>query len=309
MRKRYALNFGLSDVDDKHYGEGLDVRFGSGSASYMATALGELGYTSKVWVDEKATSSRMLNEISNLANQLVEGDSLVLTFCGHMISIVRDWDLPNAQNEDMGWVMFDRVLFHFELWNLVQKFKPGVRIIVISDSCNTGDFGFSRNVRISPVAKTHKKETKEDDSGLPQCFVKFKLAYNLILRDSVDPSQYKVPPAIVIIGSTSRIHSTHPDSDNNHRTDFSLMFQFAFEHVGSSKTLSWKSLHDEIIWQTVHQEIWSDARREANEPNPTVSAIKNSVDPQYNVTRLPLPQWHYYRGYEYTLIDSEYIGK
>jgi len=39
---------------------------------------------------------------------------------------------------DETWVLYDRQLVDDELYKIWSKFKPGVRILVLSDSCHSG---------------------------------------------------------------------------------------------------------------------------------------------------------------------------
>jgi hypothetical protein len=90
-------------------------------------------------LDEKATAEAVTKAIQDAAKQLVKGDLLFLTYSGHG-GQVRD---TNADETDKGrmdetWVLFNRELVDDELYELWGKFKAGVRIVVLSDSCHSG---------------------------------------------------------------------------------------------------------------------------------------------------------------------------
>src|SRR5262249_19382422 len=37
------------------------------------------------------------------------------------------------------WVLYDRMLIDDEIYNALSKFRPGVRVLVVADSCHSGD--------------------------------------------------------------------------------------------------------------------------------------------------------------------------
>ena len=69
--------------------------------------------------------------------QARRGDLFVLCYSGHG-GQVRDPSGEEADWEDETWVLWDRQLLDDELYALWSGFKPGVRILVLSDSCHSG---------------------------------------------------------------------------------------------------------------------------------------------------------------------------
>ena len=52
-------------------------------------------------------------------------------------------DEPDRTDET--WVLFDRQLVDDELYEMWPQFVPGVRILVLSDSCHSGTAGTAKN--------------------------------------------------------------------------------------------------------------------------------------------------------------------
>jgi len=94
---------------------------------------------STLLLSEHATAAAVTAALTDAAKQLAKGDLLFLSYSGHG-GQVRD---TNGDETDKGrmdetWVLFDRQLVDDELYDLWGKFKPGVRILVLSDSCHSG---------------------------------------------------------------------------------------------------------------------------------------------------------------------------
>ena len=65
------------------------------------------------------------------------GDLFLLTYSGHGSQVPdKNGDEPDQLDET--WVLYDRQLVDDELYSLWAKFRPGVRIFVLSDSCHSG---------------------------------------------------------------------------------------------------------------------------------------------------------------------------
>jgi len=96
-----------------------------------------LSYRSKILKDNEATKQNVINYIQNAADNLSADDIFLLTFSGHGY---HNLDLNGDEKDflDEYWCLFDDKLLDDELYRLWQQFKPGVRILVISDSCHSG---------------------------------------------------------------------------------------------------------------------------------------------------------------------------
>lgn len=89
-------------------------------------------------LSEEATFDRVITEIESAAAQLSDGDIFLFTFSGHGTRHGTD-DIDEVDYKDECLVLHDRILvdnvFRRQLW---PKFKAGVRVLAISDSCYGG---------------------------------------------------------------------------------------------------------------------------------------------------------------------------
>lgn len=141
MANGISIHIGLNHVDPKHY-QGWDGALNACVADakdMLALAKKQKFSASASLHDEKATAEAVMGAIQDAAKQLNKGDLLLLTYSGHG-GQVRD---TNGDETDKGrmdetWVLFNRELVDDELYDLFGKFKAGVRILALSDSCHSG---------------------------------------------------------------------------------------------------------------------------------------------------------------------------
>src|SRR5262245_16404945 len=141
MAKGISIHIGLNHVDPKHY-EGWDGKLTACEADAKdMRALGKKqGFTvGAMLLSPRATADAVTAALTSAAKQLGKGDILLLTYSGHG-GQVRDTNGDETDNDRMDetWVLFDRQLVDDELYGLWAKFKPGVRILALSDSCHSG---------------------------------------------------------------------------------------------------------------------------------------------------------------------------
>jgi metacaspase-1 len=139
MARGMSLHIGLNRVDPDQYdgwdGELQACEFDANDMRAIAEANG-FEPTSLLTAD--ATAEAVMGAIERAAGDLDEGDVFLLTYSGH------GGQVPDRDNEgetdrsDETWVAYDRQIVDDELYQLWAKFKPGVRILVLSDSCHSG---------------------------------------------------------------------------------------------------------------------------------------------------------------------------
>jgi hypothetical protein len=95
------------------------------------------GFTATQLLTPKATRARVQSEIERAATTLQSGDIFFLTYSGHG-GQVPDMNDDEPDHTDETWCLFDGQLIDDELYALWPKFRPGVRILVLSDSCHSG---------------------------------------------------------------------------------------------------------------------------------------------------------------------------
>jgi metacaspase-1 len=136
--KGISLNIGLNAVSAAAYA-GWDGPLGACEfdANDMAAIAKTKGMKPTVLLTKKATRDNVLSEVRAAAKALGAGDLFFLTYSGHG-GQVPDVSGDEADKQDETWCLFDGQLIDDELYFELSRFKAGVRILVLSDSCHSG---------------------------------------------------------------------------------------------------------------------------------------------------------------------------
>jgi metacaspase-1 len=133
-----SIHVGLNAVDPDHYqgwdGKLVACEFDANDMEKIAAAK---GFETKKLLTKEATAEALISAVEDAASKLESGDILVQTQSSH------GGQVPDANGDeddrmDETWVLFDRQVVDDELYALWAKFKPGVRIVIFSDSCHSG---------------------------------------------------------------------------------------------------------------------------------------------------------------------------
>lgn len=147
MSKGIWLTIGLNTVNTASYPPGTTIPQLEGcenDATSMAQLLAGLtsydSTASSTLLSSQATRGAILGFISNAAATLQPGDLFVLHYSGHgMQGGVDSNGQPDPSIKDVTcWVLFDGPLASDELFQAWMSFQKGVRILVLSDSCFSG---------------------------------------------------------------------------------------------------------------------------------------------------------------------------
>ncbi len=134
-----SLHVGLNKVDPAHYdkwdGALSACEFDADAMMAVAESRGFEPRTQLL--TEAATAAAVTAQIESAAGELDAGDFFFLTYSGHG-GQVRDTNGEEEDSSDETWLLYDRQLVDDELYALWAKFDPGVRILVLSDSCHSG---------------------------------------------------------------------------------------------------------------------------------------------------------------------------
>jgi hypothetical protein len=134
-----SLHIGLNRVDPDQY-EGWDGQLTAceADAKDMAALAKKQGFkSSTLLLTKAATADAVANAILAAARTLKSGDLYFLTYSGHG-GQVDDTNGDEEDRMDETWVCYDRQFVDDELYEAWGKFKAGVRIVVLSDSCHSG---------------------------------------------------------------------------------------------------------------------------------------------------------------------------
>lgn len=133
-----SINIGLNSVDPSHYG-GWDGALTACEfdARDMYRIAQRQGFRATLMLTREATAERVTEAISRAADELESGDILFLSYSGHG-GQVPDLNSDETDELDETWALYDRELVDDELFALWGRFKRGVRIFMLSDSCHSG---------------------------------------------------------------------------------------------------------------------------------------------------------------------------
>ncbi len=138
MAQGLSLHIGLNQVDPDHY-EGWDGELAACEfdARDMEGIARKRGFAATRLLTPRATASAVIDGIAAAARKLARGDLFLLTYSGHGGQVL-DTNRDEKDRMDETWVLYDRQLVIDELYELFAKFRAGVRILVLSDSCHSG---------------------------------------------------------------------------------------------------------------------------------------------------------------------------
>lgn len=137
MNKRFALCVGINDYP----GTGQDLRGCVNDAGDWGRLLTSEGYAVQTLLDAQATKAAILAGLRSLVAQARFADRIVFTYSGHG-SWVPDRDGDEEDRRDEVLVAHDfrtgGLITDDELNEVFAERRFGVRVLVVSDSCNSG---------------------------------------------------------------------------------------------------------------------------------------------------------------------------
>jgi hypothetical protein len=140
--KGLSLHIGLNSVNPAHYAGWSGILKGCENDARDMEALAKTqGFVSKILLSQQATANAIIQGIEAAAGSLSVGDIFFLTYSGHggqVPNVGASIDDPEEDNLDETWCLYDRQLLDDELGALWLRFKAGVRIVVLDDSCHSG---------------------------------------------------------------------------------------------------------------------------------------------------------------------------
>lgn len=133
-----SLHIGINEVSAAHYagwtGPLAACEFDAHDMATLATAQ---GFKAKVLLTQKGTRKAVLSAIRQAAKDLQAGELFWLTYSGHG-GQVPDTSGEEADKLDETWCLYDGQLIDDELYFELSRFRKGVRVLVLSDSCHSG---------------------------------------------------------------------------------------------------------------------------------------------------------------------------
>lgn len=140
--KGYSLHIGLNAVNpesEEYDGWAGKLAGPENDAHTMLSIAKSLKYTeTKLLLTEAATRHAFFENVEAIREKLKPGDLFLLTFAGHG-GQVPDENGDELDGLDETWCMYDAQVIDDEIYDLLQIFEEGVRILIVSDSCFSGD--------------------------------------------------------------------------------------------------------------------------------------------------------------------------
>jgi metacaspase-1 len=141
MPKGISLHIGINSYNNRSYsplGMRLPVLPNCNRDAIVYYEIAKrFRYDPAILTDKDATAEQILLGIEIAARYLECGDKFFVTFSGHGTHI-HDFDQDEDDARDEAWCCYDKLIIDDELYARWKLFRPGVRILVIADSCHSG---------------------------------------------------------------------------------------------------------------------------------------------------------------------------
>lgn len=135
MAKGYAIHIGVNFVNKNHYGTSGSLGSCENDAKAMRTITRALGFQNILVLTERATRKNIYSLMLSCAKKAVSGDIVMITNSSHG-SFIPDLNNDEKDGRDETWCFYDAQFIDDEIYRLLCKFKKGVRIVIVTDSCH-----------------------------------------------------------------------------------------------------------------------------------------------------------------------------
>lgn len=136
MSRAVSIHLGVNRPAGRHGGRPL--QYSESLAWRMAGLAEQAGFDSLLVLrGDAATRAALHDALTCAAGSLAAGDTLLVSFSGHGTQ-QRDTNGDERNGWDEGWCLADGVMVDDRLAAYWQLFEPGVRIVVVADSCYSG---------------------------------------------------------------------------------------------------------------------------------------------------------------------------
>ncbi len=135
---KYSLHIGLDRVSPAAYG-GWNGALSDCvlDANNMRNVALKNGYQVTMLLNANACNPSVRDALKGLASLAVSGDRVLITYSGHGGQLA-DTNGDELDKMDETWCLFDGELTDDAINNLLAKFRAGVEVVVLSDSCHSG---------------------------------------------------------------------------------------------------------------------------------------------------------------------------
>jgi hypothetical protein len=222
MAKGLSLHIGLNSVDPSHYagwdGQLVACEFDANDMEALAESQ---GFTTKKLLTKEATAESVSQAIADAGAELGAEDILLLTYSGHGGQVPDSNSDEEDDRMDETWVLYDRQLVDDELYTMWAQFKPGTRIVVLSDSCHSGTAVRELPQLIQPEALSRAGGAEQPPAlkALPEelekeVYEQNRAVYDKVQKDSTAYDQSEVGASVLLI-SGCQDNQTSADGQRN----------------------------------------------------------------------------------------------
>jgi len=216
MSKAYSLHLGLNSVNPAHYGGWSgDLVACENDARDMNDIARKMKYSKRVvLMTKQATRNNLVKNLTSFASKLNAGDYFLLTYSGHG-GHIDDLNNDEDDGQDETWCLYDGQIIDDELNMFYSKFKSGVRIFVLSDSCHSGTV--TRAAFMTPPGgiALNRREKCPSLGIARKTYLKNKKFYDKILKNKkLKEAENKIKARLRLI-SGCQDNQTSSDGDVN----------------------------------------------------------------------------------------------
>jgi len=213
MSYAISLHIGINRIDKKHYGDSYPLAGCINDARDMLALARKNGYDeSYILTNQEGTYKNVTTHLSDAAKKLKKGDTLFISYSGHG-AYVPDENKDETDGKDETWCLYDRMILDDELAQYWSKFKTGVKIFMISDSCHSGTVSRAMPPNGS-LNGLQQRRTRLMKDG-PRVYEQHKSLYNNASGNTKTQSKANTIKASVILLSGCQDDQTSLDGDKN----------------------------------------------------------------------------------------------
>lgn len=173
MSNKYALCIGINDYP----GTGSDLSGCVNDANDWSAVLKQYGFAVQKLIDKEATRSAILSSMKSIISAAVKGDSIVFQYSGHG-TYIPDEDNDETDGTDECICPYDLStngpITDDELFELFSSKAYGVKLVMFSDSCNSGTVTRFAPISTPPTIPGRKPPQRKVRFLPPATFLKQK---------------------------------------------------------------------------------------------------------------------------------------
>lgn len=192
MTNGMSLQIGVSFVNPAGYDLPIPPLPGAElDAQSIAEIARQQGFWTKLLLNADADSDGVLTAVQGAAAILQAGDIFLLYFSGHGTKVL---GAAGPTSED-AWLLYDRMLTKSEVSELVTTFRPGVRVLVITDSCNSGGI-------VSPAAAANLASSFGNTSFVVKSAPPLKVQAAANIIPPIAPGKASITSTVLLLASS-----------------------------------------------------------------------------------------------------------